>query len=437
MSKNQNLNPSQIPPAHSATSMRSTRWIAMLLAGVLGVALFAGTAGAILYNDITGTVKGSVIDTSHLNATAQSEEQSEADAGPIDSFEGRPVNLLVMGTDARVGQRDIVNPEDTDESMRADTTLIVHLSADRQSATVVSIPRDIWMLIPECQLSDGSVSYEQWGQFNWAFFFGSGGGTDSDAMAGAIACTEKTVEDMTGINFDGYAVFDFNGFASMIEALGGVEICLDEELYDPDYLAMAFPAGCNVMDGITATQFARVRHVGDGSDMQRIQRQQNMIGAIVKKALNTSMLTNMPSLYQFLTATLNNAVISPSLANINSSLGLVSSLKGIDPANIRFVTMPVLTADFNMYRNVPKEPLDSELWASLINGTDLPPGIVYQNMDGEYFTVGENGESIPGGSPRTDDEIGGIPGWDAYRYDEYIGGNGTSFAVPTWGDSTN
>lgn len=410
----------------------------MLVAGVLGVVLFAGTAGAILYNDITGAVNKSVIDTSHLVASPESSQSETApkDDTPLDSFEGRAVNLLVLGTDARVGQGNITGPEDTDESMRADTTLIMHISADRQSATVVSIPRDIWMLIPECQLSDGSVSYEQWGQFNWAFFFGSGGGTDSDAMAGAIACTQRTVEEMTGIAFDGYAVFDFNGFASMIQALGGVEICLEEELYDPEYLAMSFPAGCNVMDGVTAVQFARVRHVGDGSDMERIQRQQQMVGAIIKTALNTNMLTNMPSLYQFLTATLNSSVISPSLADINTDLGLVSSLKGIDPANIRFVTMPVLTADFNMYRNVPKEPLDTELWASLINDTPLPPGIVYRTMDGEYFTVGDDGTSIPGGSPRTDDEIGGIPGWDAYRYDEYIGGNGTSFAVPNWDDTT-
>ena len=425
MSKYQNPNPSRVPPAHSATSLRSTRWVAMILAAVLGVVLFAGTAGAILYSDISGTVNKSVVDNSHLLATPQSEP--EEDPIPTDGFAGRPVNILMLGTAARVGQENITGPEDTDTSMRADTTLILHLSADRQSATVVSIPRDIWMLIPECQLSDGSVSYEQWGQFNWAFFFGSGGGTEADAMAGAIACTQRT-----GITFDGYAIFDFNGFASMIEALGGVEICLDEELYDPEYLAMAFPAGCNLMDGVTATQFARVRHVGDGSDMERIQRQQQMVGAIISKALNTNMLTNMPSLYQFLTATLNNTVISPSLADINTDIGLVSSLKGIDPADIRFVTMPVLTADFNMYRNVPKEPLDSELWASLINDTALPPGIVYRTMDGEYFTVGDDGVSIPGGSPRFDDEIGSIPGWDAYRYDEYIGGNGTSFAVPNW-----
>ncbi len=398
------------PPAHSSTPMRPRQWLVATLAALLGVGLFAGTAGAILYDDLHSKVQASVVDTSHLKAPEPQSEEEPEEVAPEDSFAGRPVNILVMGSDARVGQGDgVVAPEDDDESMRSDTTLVVHVPADRQSLTVVSIPRDIWMYLPECQRSDGSVSYEQWGQFNWAFSYGSGGTTED--VAGAVNCTEKTVEQMTGLNLDAFALFDFDGFGSMVQALGGVEICLEEELTDSDYLHMTFEEGCQVMDPVTATQYARVRHVGDGSDMGRIQRQQGLISAMMKQALNSNILTDLPSLYQFVTATLATTILSPSLGSVNTDVGLANSIKDVPIENIRFTTMPVLTTDFNANRLMPKEPLNAELWEALKTDGPLPEGLVYQNLEGEYFTIGPDGESIPGGSPRTDDEIGHFEGW--------------------------
>lgn len=384
------------------------RWVSVLLAGVLGIFLFVGTAVAILYNDLTQTLNDSVLSTEHLKPP-QSGQDEPKEPELTDGFAGIPVNILLMGSDARIGQSGVVNPNDPDDTMRSDTTLVMHISADRQSVTLVSIPRDIWMLLPECQRSDGSVSMQQWGQFNWAFSYGSGGTTDD--VAGAIACTEKTVEEMTGVDLNAFAVIDFNGFGAMINALGGVEICLEETLVDYDYIGREFEAGCQVMDAVTATQYARVRHVGDGSDMGRIGRQQELIGAMVKQALGSNLLTESTSLYQFVTATLKALTLSPSLGNIYDDMGLINSLRGINPANIRFTTMPVLTTDFNANRLMPKEPINSELWASIANDQPLPPGIVYMNMDGEYFTVGADGVPVPGGDPRTDDEIGYFQGW--------------------------
>ena len=397
------------PPAHSSTPPRPRRWVVATLTALLGAGIFAGTAAAILYDDLNSKVKASVVDTSHLKAPEPQSEEPE-EVAPEDSFAGRPVNILVMGSDARVNQsEEIVAAGDDDESMRSDTTLVVHIPADRQSLTVVSIPRDIWMKLPECQRSDGSISYEQWGQFNWAFSFGSGGTTED--VAGAINCTEQTVEQITGLDLDAYALFDFDGFGSMVEALGGVEICLEEELTDSNYLHMTFEEGCQVMDPITATQYARVRHVGDGSDMGRIQRQQGLIAAMMTQAMNSNILTDLPSLYQFVTATLATTILSPSLGSVNTDVGLANSITNVPPENIRFTTMPVLTTDFNYNRLMPKEPLNTELWEALKADGPLPEGLVFQNLEGEYFTIGPNGEAIPGGNPRTDDEIGNFSGW--------------------------
>lgn len=395
----------KMTPAHSAKPIGSRQWLSWLLASVMGIGLAVGASGLVLYNDLANQVASSVLSTSNLGST----EPDEVDPSESfnDSFEGRSLNILLMGIDARVGQDgSIINPEDDDETMRSDTTLVMHIAADRQSVTVVSIPRDMWIQLPECVRSDGSISYSQWGQFNWAFSYGA----LTDDLAGGVACTEDTVEELTGISIDGFAVIDFSAFASMVDALGGVEICLEEELVDDHYLGMTFEEGCQVMDPITATQYARVRHVGDGSDMGRIQRQQGLLGAMVMQAMNANMLTDMSKLYAFMTATLRATTLSPSLGNIRTDMGLANSLKNMDPADFRFTTMPVVTADFDANRLLPKEPANQELWDALMADEPMPEGTVYMDLEGEYFTMLADGTAEPGGNPRTDDEIGSLNG---------------------------
>lgn len=390
-------------PAHARTASRSWMWLHIALASVLAVVLFAGTAGAILYDGISKQVNASVLDTSHLRPTVQSSQSKEKKEEVTDSFAGRPVNILLMGIDSRQDQSElIVNPEDDDVTMRSDTTLLMHLSADRQYVDIVSIPRDQWLFLPECTRSDGSVSLPQWGQFNWAFSYGA----ETDDMAAGVTCTENTVEQITGLEMDGFAVIDFTGFSRMIEALGGVEVCLQDEINDPVYLELALPAGCQTLDSLTATKLARVRYTGDGSDMGRIERQQMLLGAMVQKAMDQNYLTDMPALYAFMSAALDATRLSPSLSNVRDNAGLASSLKNTPPENIRFVTMPVMTADFDPNRLMPMEPLNGELWQALYDDAPLPPGIVYMDMNGEMFTVGEDGVPVPGGDRRTDNLVG-------------------------------
>ena len=390
-------------PAHSKTAVGAKGWIAWVVAGVLAVTVALGASATVLYNDLASRVSDSVLDISHLNA-ADKDDEDQAE-NYQDAFEGRAINILLMGIDARLGQSgEIINPDDDDPTMRSDTTLVMHVAEDRESVTLVSIPRDMWIKLPECTRTDGSVSYSQWGQFNWAFSYGA----LEDDLAGGVACTEASVEQVAGIPIDAFVVIDFNAFASMVEALGGVEICLDEELVDDKMLHMTFEAGCQVMDSVTATQFARVRYVGDGSDMGRIQRQQALLGAMVTTAMNANMLTDMSKLYAFLTAVLQATTLSPSLGNVRTDMGLVNSIRDLEPENFRFVTMPVVTADFDANRLLPKEPQNRELWASLMEGSQFPVGTVYMDLEGDYFTVEEGGVVVPGGDPRTDNEVGSI-----------------------------
>ncbi|WP_187994440.1 LCP family protein [Schaalia sp. JY-X159] len=413
MSTKDTEQPMSATPAHSATRRRSWMWLSVLLAAVLGVVLFVGTAGAILYNSLNHQAADSVLDTSHLRAQPQSAQSADEEPEQLtDSFAGREVNILLMGIDSRQDQdASIINPEDNDDTIRSDTTLMLNLSADRQHVNIISIPRDMWVYLPECQRTDGSVSYAQWGQFNWAFSYGSLG---SD-LAGGVNCTEALTEEITGISSDGFAVIDFTGFSRMIEALGGVDICLPDEINDPEYLDLVIPAGCQRLDPTTATQLARVRHTGDGSDMGRIQRQHLLLGAMVQEAMGQNILTDTPKLYAFLSTALDALRLSPSLSNLRTDAGLATSLTNTPPENFRFLAMPVVTADFDANRLLPKEPQNAEFWQAIKDGTQLPAGTVYSDLNGNYFTVGENGEVIEGGNPRTDDEIGSLTyGDDGY-----------------------
>ncbi len=387
-------------PAHSGVGPKGSLLVSTLGAVLAGLVLLAGTVGVWLYLDLSSQMSKAGLDTSHLTSPDGALLQP-----PADSFDGRPVNILFMGIDSRADQDEELLPIDNeDPTMRSDTTLLMHFSADRTQISIVSIPRDMWILLPECVRSDGSVSPEQYGQFNWAFSYGA----LEDDIAAGVTCTERTVKGLTDAQIDGFAVVDFNGFASMIDSLGGVEMCLDEPIKDTRYLNLDLPAGCQVLDAVTATEYARVRYAGDGSDMGRIQRQQDLLGAMVNEALDSNLLTEMPKLYAFLAATMDSTRLSPSLTSLKVDAGLANSVKNIGTENIRFLTMPVVTADFDHNRLLPKEPQNTEFWDAVLNDTDLPAGTVFKDIDGNYFTVEEDGEITEGGDPRTDNEIGSM-----------------------------
>src|SRR5665647_2703366 len=130
-----------------------------------------------------------------------------------------------MGSDSREGE-DVVEADQV-EGMRSDTTIVLHISADRNRMDLVSIPRDSRVQIPSCNYFDGTSSRSQSGRFNAAFSIGAA----HDDVAEAAACTVNTVQSLTGIPLDGWVVVDFAGFRAMVDALGGVEMCIPTEIY--------------------------------------------------------------------------------------------------------------------------------------------------------------------------------------------------------------
>ena len=289
---------------------------------------------------------------------------------PPDSYDGRAVNLLVLGTDSRSGDNNVDGSEGSDEVSvaRSDTALVMHISADRKRVDAVSIPRDTLVDIPECKSLDGETTgAEEDGQFNSAFANGAGTGNDKKAVASGATCTLKTVEKMTGIRIDDFVVVDFNGLSKVVDSLGGVNVHVDEAIDDSDYTGLTLDEGCQKLDGQTALQYARVRHgVGDGSDISRISRQQKLMNAMASKALSSNVLTKSG----FLTSTLETLTTSEHIGQIGNLSGLAYSIQGVGMDKINFITMPNEAAD-DENRVVPSENA-KKVWTALKEDKPVP-----------------------------------------------------------------
>lgn len=316
-------------PRHARTTRnhRAVRAVALSVVGVLtfvGVGLTSATArlqGNIGTGEVTQLLGG---------------DRPEKAADPDDPNAGKDLNILLMGSDSR-GDGDVV--DDGVGGMRSDTTIVLHVAADRSRAELVSIPRDSFVQIPSCTGTGGGTSAATAGRFNAAFSLGWSVGGD---VASAAACTIKTVEALTGVYIDHYAVVDFAGFENMVDALGGVPICVPNDI-DAPKADLKLTAGFQTLDGKDALGFARARTgvgVGDGSDTNRIGRQQQLMSAMVNEALSQSLVTDLPKLYSFLDAGTSSLTTNPELASVPNLAGLAYSLRGLRAKDITFMTIP-------------------------------------------------------------------------------------------------
>lgn len=289
--------------------------------------------------------------------------------GPVDSHEGEELNILLMGSDSREGANSAIDGSGASEGMRSDTTMIVHISADRSRIETVSIPRDTLVDIPECTLPDGTTTAEQYDvMFNSAF---ATGGATGDVGA-AAACTILTVEQLTGLFIDDFVVVDFAGFVNVIDALGGVALYIPEDINDRA-ADLILEEGCRLLDGSQALGLARVRKtVGDGSDISRIGRQQDLVAAIIREVLSTNLLRSPVRLYQFLDSATQTLTTGQSIGDLSALVGLGSSLSSIRTDDVVFITMPFTWAGA---RVVPAEEYADLVWLAL--GEDTAVDSIY------------------------------------------------------------
>ena len=300
------------------------RWPRVLLSIAAGLVLVLSLAGVGI-NVMSAKLEGNItaVDISEVIGRAQPTLPVVDDQGNYSA-----VNILLMGSDTREGE---TSKKYGDPSVysggRSDTTILLHLAEDRSFATAVSIPRDTWVTIPECKHGGETVGGFE-GKFNTAFEIAGPG------------CTVKLVEQMTGLKIDHFAVVDFIGFKNVVDALGGVDVCLTEPANDP-LSQLTLPAGTSTIDGEQALSFVRAREtLGDGSDLGRIKRQQAFLASMIREVSSTGLLLNPVKLYSVLDSATQGLTTDPALANIDNLRDLALSVKGMSPGQIAFLTMP-------------------------------------------------------------------------------------------------
>ncbi|WP_431036122.1 LCP family protein [Streptomyces sp. P6-2-1] len=266
-------------------------------------------------------------------------------------------NILLIGSDSRAGKNKEYGRDGG--TQRSDTTILLHVSRDRKRATAVSVPRDLMVPIPSCRGADGKRVDERLAQFNWAF------------ESGGTACTVRTVEKMTNVRIDHYVVVDFEGFKKMVDAVGGVKVCVERPIDDKDaHLKLA--AGNQRLNGEEALGYVRVRKtLGNGSDTDRIDRQQRFLAALVSKMSGGDVLYNPAKLYPVLDAATSALTTDPGLASLRDLYGLVRDVRSVPTKNVRFLTVPreAYAADPN--RDQLVQPAAERLFAQLRNDSPV------------------------------------------------------------------
>jgi LCP family protein required for cell wall assembly len=263
------------------------------------------------------------LDTSDLNNQERPETVVQTDTSAT--------NILIMGSDSREGSNGTYGNVD---GARSDTTLLVHVYEGREAATVVSIPRDSFVELAGCKMLDGGSSDPYKSKFNAAF-----------AIGGPI-CTVKTVEKLTNVRINNFVVVDFEAFKKVVDAIGGVEVCLTSPAYDPIVpgrggSGLDLPAGYSNITGEQALAFVRAREsLGDGSDLGRIERQQEFIASMIRGMTDKGLLTNPGMIYRVLNAVTSSITTNSEFASIRALQDFALSLGSLKPSQVNFVTTP-------------------------------------------------------------------------------------------------
>jgi LCP family protein required for cell wall assembly len=307
----------------------------------------ASVAGIAVWQTLSSIKPG--VHLSHVRGTDEPVPQ----VGSIDGA----VNLLLTGSDTRTGQNGFQDKADLRGSSGAgnnDVTMVLHISADHQHATIVSIPRDLLVTIPACPRANGSTA----GPVTNAMF-------NTTLSRGGLGCTVIATEKLTGLDIQYAAEISFDGVIEMSNAVGGVTVCLATPLTDR-YVGLNLPAGEQTIEGAAALAFVRSRHgVGDGSDLGRISNQQLFMSSLMRTLTSAGVLSNPVTLYSLANAAIHNMTLSDTLTAPTTMVAIALALKGINLSNVVFVEWPTRTSPAFPGRVVAEQPADTILASAL------------------------------------------------------------------------
>ncbi len=284
------------------------RWGRIALLAGLAVLIIAVIAGISLYGYANGLDK----DLKRTDAFS-----GISNDRPAKAIEGAQ-NILLVGSDSR----DPDSKDDGAGKWRADTLIVLHIPEDHKSAQLISIPRDLWVVIPrsnEAECSDGSRA-----KINAAFAFGG------------LPRAVHTVECMTDVKIDHVMAIDFGGFKEVTNALGGVDLKVEQTITSIHKPYRVFKKGTMHMDGDQALDWVRQRKQFARGDFARMQHQQEFLKALMDKAASGGTISNPAKLNSFLKA----VTAAVTVDNDFSLTDMASEMRGVRGSNLTFITSP-------------------------------------------------------------------------------------------------
>lgn len=346
------------------------RWALRVLIFAVILAVLASLTGVYLKQRFEGNIKTETFIPETVTGVARPD--------PLPEVKGA-LNILVMGSDTRAGGNGKGIGGDTPGL--SDTTILLHLAENRRFAYGVSIPRDAMVDRPACPRKSGEgVDEGGFSQFNEAY------------AIGGPACTVATVEQLTNVRINHFAVVDFSGFRTMIDAVGGVRMCVPEPVND-DIGKIYLKAGTYNMDGDTALDYVRVRH-GIGvelGDIGRMKRQQAFLAAMVSKITSSGVLANPVKVLKLLEASTESLTTDEEFANLRKLGGLATSMKDIGMDKVRFVTAPFEPWPTDPNRVILTPDADA-VWTKMRRDEPLPRRLVSQVITPEEQSKNKNVE---------------------------------------------
>ncbi|MFD6951277.1 transcriptional regulator [Nocardiopsis sp. TSRI0078] len=347
------------PGALNAMRMSAGQWVAC---AATALAIIASLGGYGWYQGIVGNITTTQVDTDAWDRPT--------------SVEG-VMNLLIMGSDIRSGENAEYGEA---EGERPDTMLIASINVDNGAATLVNLPRDLLVDLPACEAVEGYPGMSAHsGMINSAMTFGG------------VGCQWQTIEQITGVHLDHFVMMDFAGFKDMVDAIGGVEMCIPQPVDDPK-AHLTLDAGRQTLNGEESLGYVRSRYgQGDGSDLSRIDRQQEFMGAMLRQVLSSEVMTSPMTITNFLGAVTDSVTTDEELT-VDIMTDIAISMREVDLERVQFVTVPNGQHPADPNRLAMRQPDASELFEAINSGADLAGGDEEEKPE-------ESGEAEAGPEP--------------------------------------
>jgi len=325
-------------------AQRRTRIIARLIVGFFALIVLASGIGGVAYQTIFSKINyGKPLATVLPEKDRPAKAVPTANAATGGGGGGTAKNILILGVDSRLGENStfqVKNAPKQTESL-SDTAILAHLAANGKDVTLVSIPRDSVVQIPACEKVDNTgnpildtAGQPQYSKPTKALF-------NEAIQLGGPYCSAKTLEGLTGVRVDNYLEIDFTGVVKMSKAIGGVPLTMCTAIHD-EHTGLNLPAGPVNLVGDQALAFVRARYgLTGGDDLHRIQRQQQFMASMVRKALQSANFFDPATMYSFY-----SAVASSLSTDMNRTqlLQLGINYRHTNTTNIVFVTVPTYAA---------------------------------------------------------------------------------------------